>query len=49
MAQGMEKGMQVKLREQVRKKMQKGLSIPEIADMLEENEQIINEIVESLK
>lgn len=38
-------GKNEKLREQVEKKVKKGLSIPEIADMLEESEETIEAIV----
>ena len=43
---GIEKGLQQKLREQVEKKLKKGLSVAEIADMLEEEEYVIVQIVE---
>lgn len=43
-----EEGKGEKLREQVEKKVKKGLSIPEIADMLEESEGTIEKIVKSL-
>lgn len=47
--QGMQQGMQQKLVEQVEKKIKKGLSIAEIAEMLEENEEIIRKIIENLQ
>ena len=42
-------GKSEKLREQVEKKVKKGFSIPEIADMLEENEKTIEAIVTGIK
>lgn len=41
-------GKDEKLREQVEKKLKKGLSTSEIADMLEENEKTIEKLVKSL-
>lgn len=41
-------GKDEKLREQVEKKVKKGFSVSEIADMLEENEKTIEKIVKSL-
>lgn len=38
-----------KLVEQVKKKLEKGCSIAEIADMLEESEETIKYIIEELK
>lgn len=46
---GIERGLQQKLKELVRKKVDKGYSIAEIADILEEEESIIQKIVEELK
>ena len=46
---GRNEGKDEKLREQVEKKVKKGFSIPEIADMLEESEETIEKIVKSLK
>lgn len=46
---GMKKGIQQKLEELVKKKLEKGFSITEIADMLEENEDVIKEIVSELQ
>ena len=47
--QGLQKGLQQKLTELVEKKLKKGLSVTEIADMLEESEETIREIVEKLQ
>lgn len=47
--QGLQRGLQQKLIEQVEKKIKKGLSIAEIADMLEESEETIQKIVEELQ
>ena len=47
--QGLQKGLQQKLTELVDKKMKKGLSVAEIADMLEECEETIQKIVDELK
>ena len=47
--QGLQKGLQQKLTELVEKKMKKGLSVAEIADMLEECEETIQKIVDELK
>lgn len=50
---GIEKGTQIgiqqKLLEQVEKKLKKGCSVEEIADMLEENVETIQKIVDELK
>lgn len=46
---GIEHGLQKKLTEQVEKKLKKGFSVVEIADMLEENEETIKKIVEELQ
>ena len=46
--EGKQLGKDEKLREQVEKKMKKGLSVSEIADMLEENEKTIEKIVKSV-
>lgn len=46
--EGRIEGQQQKLYEQVQKKLEKGCSIPEIADMLEENEDVIREIIEHM-
>ena len=46
---GIEHGAQQKLREQVKKKLKKGCSITDIAEMLEENEDTIRKIVEDLQ
>jgi len=45
---GVTEGGDKKLKEQVAKKVQKGLSVSEIADMLEESEEVIEEIIASL-
>lgn len=45
---GLERGKEIGLLEQVCKKMQKGLTVPEIADMLEEPEERIQEICNAL-
>lgn len=47
--QGLTEGLELKLTEQVGKKIRKGYSIIEIADMLEEDEETIKRIVEKLK
>ena len=47
--EGREEGREVKLRELVEKKIRKGHSIAEIADMLEENEDVIEGIIAELK
>lgn len=47
--EGREEGKDEKLRELVEKKVKKGLSVTEIADMLEESEETIEKIVKSLK
>ena len=47
-AEGREEGRDDKLREQVEKKVKKGLSVAEIADMLEEREGTIERILESI-
>ena len=41
-------GAKMKLKEQVRKKVQKGCSVAEIADMLEEDKAVIEEIMKEL-
>ena len=46
---GLQQGLQQKLVQLVEKKMKKGLSVAEIADLLEENEEIIQKIVEELE
>ena len=46
---GLQQGLQQKLTELVEKKLKKGLSVTEIADMLEESEETIREIVEKLQ
>ena len=46
---GIEHGAQQKLREQVKKKLKKGCSITDIAEMLEENEDTIRKILEDLQ
>lgn len=45
---GRNEGKDEKLRELVEKKVKKGLSLPEIAEMLEESEETIERIVKSL-
>ena len=45
---GIEQGMEKHLTEQIMKKIAKGKTIPEIADALEEDEETISRIVESL-
>ena len=46
---GLQQGLQQKITELVEKKLKKGLSVTEIADMLEESEETIREIVEKLQ
>jgi len=46
--QGIEQGEDRKLMEQVQKKLQKGCTIPEIAEMLEESEEVIEKVVNRL-
>ncbi len=46
---GMEQGKKDTLRSQVEKKLAKGYSVPEIADMLEETEKVIEEIIKGIK
>ena len=46
---GMQKGLQQKLKELVEKKLKKGFSIAEIAELLEEPEEKIREIIEELQ
>ena len=46
---GLQQGLQQKITELVEKKLKKGLSVSEIADMLEESEETIREIVEKLQ
>lgn len=48
-AEGKQLGKDEKLTELVVKKVKKGLSVSEIADVLEEDEEIIGKIIESLK
>ncbi len=43
---GKEEGLELKLIRQVCKKLTKNLSVPEIADMLEEDEAVIQKIVD---
>lgn len=45
---GVDVGKGEKLREQVEKKLQKGFTVPEIADMLEESEEVILTIVKKV-
>ena len=45
---GIKKGIEKLLTEQVMKKIEKGKTIPEIADALEEDEETIRRIVETL-
>ena len=45
---GFEQGEDRKLMEQVQKKLQKGCTIPEIAEMLEESEEAIEKVVNRL-
>ena len=47
--EGKQLGKDEKLRELVEKKVKKGLSVSEIADVLEEDEETIGKIIESLK
>ena len=47
--EGKQLGKDEKLRELVVKKVNKGLSVSEIADVLEEDEETIGKIIESLK
>lgn len=47
--EGKQLGKDEKLRELVVKKVKKGLSVSEIADVLEEDEETIRKIIESLK
>ena len=47
--EGKQLGKDEKLRELVVKKVKKGLSVSEIADVLEEDEEAIGKIIESLK
>lgn len=46
--QGLQQGLWQKLVEQVGKKLEKGFSVPEIADMLEESEETIKKIIEEI-
>lgn len=46
--EGKQLGKDEKLREQVEKKVKKGFSAPEIADMLEEDEETIKKLMETL-
>lgn len=45
---GTQNGAQTKLKEQVKKKIQKGCSVAEIADMLEEEVGVIEKIIKEL-
>ena len=47
--QGLQQGLWQKLVEQVGKKLEKGFSVPEIAEMLEESEETIEKIIEEIK
>ena len=47
--QGLQQGLWQKLVEQVGKKLEKGFSVPEIADMLEESEETIEKVIEEIK
>ena len=47
--QGLQQGLWQKLVEQVGKKLEKGFSVPEIADMLEESEETIKKVIEEIK
>jgi DNA-binding NarL/FixJ family response regulator len=47
--QGLQQGLWQKLVEQVGKKLEKGFSVPEIADMLEESEKTIEKVIEEMK
>ena len=47
--EGIELGEYKKLREQVEKKMKKGLSVSDIAEMLEENIDKVEELMKSLQ
>ena len=49
MQQGIQQGIQQKLADLVKKKLDKGCSITEIADMLEESEETIQKIIETLE
>jgi hypothetical protein len=46
---GIEQGMNKKLVELVEKKLQKGLSVSEIADILEENLDTVQKIIDELR
>ena len=46
---GIQQGIQLKLAELVDKKIKKGYSVSEIADLLEESEEVIARIIEELK
>ena len=46
---GMQQGLQKSLENLVEKKLKKGLSVAEIAEWLEESEDVIKEIVEKLQ
>ena len=46
---GIQQGIQLKLAELVDKKIKKGYSVSEIADLLEESEEVITRIIEELK
>lgn len=47
--QGMEEGMDILLLKQIRKKLAKGLTAAEIADMLEESEDKIRHMAETIE
>ena len=47
--QGIQQGLHQKLIELVGKKLEKGFSVPEIADMLEESEETIEKVIEEIK
>ena len=46
---GLAEGERIKLKEQIRKKLAKGKSVSEIADILEEEEKTIQELIDELK
>ena len=47
--QGLQQGLWQKLVEQVGKKLEKGFSVPEIAEMLEESEETIEKVIAEMK
>ena len=47
--QGIQQGLHQKLIELVGKKLEKGFSVPEIAEMLEESEETIEKVIEEIK